>query len=196
LSRLRIIKLGGSLLSLPNLREKFHRWCCENSHPLTLVMVGGGGMVDAVREVNRSNPLPEEFAHWLCMDLLRHTARLAHQILGDVELVESIDDLQQLILGSTIASTMPNIAIVQVEICFARNLSNLGLPASWQVTSDSLAAALSQMYEAEEVVMMKSTDVPSGYQKLAELADAGIVDRYFPDLASESKVRFVNLRTF
>ncbi len=193
---MRIIKLGGSLLTLPNLSEKFHRWCRENPHPLTLVMVGGGGIVDAVREVNRFNPLSDEFAHWVCMDLLLHTARLAHQILGDVELIETNKDLQQFFLRATIASSAPIIAIMQTEICFARNLPNLGLPATWDVTSDSLAAALSQMYGAEEVVMMKSTDVPSGYQELAELADAGIVDPYFPDLASESKVRFVNLRTY
>lgn len=201
MKRVRVIKLGGSLLTMPQLREKFHRWCRENPHPLTLVIVGGGGFVDAVRAIDKANSLAEDFAHWVCIDLMRHTARLAHRILGDVELYETMDELQQPFSGSKKDVTTPIIAVVQVGICFAREYPNMGLPESWDVTSDALAAAFGSMHAAEELVIMKSIDVPIGDEpigdeQLEDLAAAGIVDSYFPELACEFNVRFVNLRTF
>lgn len=192
-----MIKLGGSLLTMPNLKEKFHRWCAANPHPLTLIIVGGGEVVDAIREVHRSNSLDESFAHWLCIDLLKHTARLAHHIIGDVELYETRDDLQQPFSGSKKNSKTPIIAIVQVGTCFARDFPHLGLPNRWDVTSDSLAAAFCQMYAADELVMMKSSNPASGVEDSLRLADTGFVDPHFEDLAEEiEKVRFVNLRTY
>ncbi len=195
MKRVRVIKLGGSLLTMPTLSETFHRWCRENPHPLTLIIVGGGGVVDAVRTINIAHSLPEEFAHWVCVDLMRQTARLAHRILANVDLYETMDELQQSFSGSKKNSTTPIIAVVQVEICFARNYPNSGLPASWDVTSDSLAAAFGDMYAAEELVVMKSTDVPVD-ATLEALADAGFVDPYFPELVDEENVRFVNLKTY
>ena len=197
MKKVRVIKLGGSLLTMPNLKQKFQKWCRENPHPLTLIIVGGGPAVDAVRLVHQANPLSERFAHWVCIDLLRHTARIAHEILGNVDLYETKDDLQQPFSGSKVNSPTPIIAIVQVGTCFARMYPNMGLPESWDVTSDSLAAAFSQMYAAEELVVMKSSDAPGDNLDLELLADAGFVDPYFADLAEDiDQVRFVNLRAF
>jgi len=191
----RLIKLGGSLLSLPNLSEKFHRWCRENPHPLTLIIVGGGGIVEAVRDIHQANPLADEFAHWLCIDLMKHTARLAHQILGNVDLYESMDDLQQPFSKSKKGGSTPIIAVVKVGIYFKPDDPKMGLPAAWEVTSDAMAAAFSKMVAADTLIMMKSVDVPDGCG-LEDLAAIGLVDPYFADLVGETEVRFVNLRTF
>ncbi len=197
MKRVRVIKLGGSLLTMPNLKQKFQKWCRENPHPLTLIIVGGGPVVDAVRQVHQANPLTEGFAHWVCIDLLEHTARVAHQLLGNVELFETMDDLQQPFSGSRVNSTTPIIAIVQVAICFAREYPNMGLPESWDVTSDSLAAAFSNMYAAEELVVMKSCDPSHRTSDLESLADFGFVDPHFADLAEDiAEVRFVNLKSY
>lgn len=197
MKRVRVIKLGGSLLTMPNLKQKFQKWCLENPHPLTLIVVGGGPMVDAVRQVHLANPLSEEFAHWVCIDLLQHTARIAHQVLGNANLYETMADLQQPFSGSKVNSTTPIIAIVQMAICFDKEFPNMGLPESWDVTSDSLAAAFSIMHAAEELVVMKSCDAPSDESDLESLADVGFVDPYFADLAEDiEQVRFVNLQTY
>ncbi|MEI7460487.1 MAG: hypothetical protein WCK15_13835 [Pirellula sp.] len=197
MKKVRVIKLGGSLLTMPNLKQKFQRWWRENPHPLTLIIVGGGPAVDAVRQVHLANPLSDEFAHWVCIDLLQHTARIAHQILGNVDLIETMDDLQQSFSDSNVKSTTPIIAVVQVAICFAREYPNMGLPESWDVTSDSLAAAFSNMVAAEELVVMKSCDAPSDGSDLESLADLGFVDPFFPGLAEDiDQVRFVNLQKY
>jgi aspartokinase-like uncharacterized kinase len=192
----RVIKLGGSLLTMPNLQEVFHQWCSDHPHPLTLIIVGGGDIVEAVRTMDAANRLPEDFAHWVCIDLMQHTARIAHQILGNVELFETREELQQPFTGSRKDSTSPIIAIVQISLCFQRGFPNMGLPDSWEVTSDTLAAAFGEMYAAKELVVMKSSDPPS-YDELQDLADAGFVDPHFPDIAEDiEQVRFVNLRTY
>ena len=197
MKRVRVIKLGGSLLTMQNLKQKFQKWCRENPHPLTLIIVGGGPVVNAVREVHRANPLAEEFAHWVCIDLLQHTARIAHQILGNADLYETMTDLQQPFSGSKVNSKTPIIAIVQVGICFAREYPNLGLPNSWDVTSDSIAAAFCEMYAAEELVVMKSSDPPGDESDFASLAAMGFVDPHFADLAENiDEVQFVNLQTY
>ena len=73
----------------------------------------------------------------------------------------------------------------------------MGLPESWDVTSDSLAAAVSNMYAAEELVVMKSSDAPSDESDLEWLANVGFVDPFFADLAEGiDQVRFVNLQTY
>ena len=65
------------------------------------------------------------------------------------------------------------------------------------VTSDSLAAAFSNMYAAEELVVMKSCDAPRDESDLESLADVGFVDPYFMDLAEGiDQVRFVNLQKY
>ena len=197
MKRVRVIKLGASLLTMPNLKQKFQKWCRENPHPLTLIIVGGGPVVDAVRQVHLANPLSEAFAHWVCIDLLQHTAHIAHQVLGNADLYETMADLQQPFSGSKVNSTTPIIAIVQVGICFAREYPNMGLPESWDVTSDSLAAAFSNMYAAEELVVMKSCDAPHDEADLESLSEVRFVDPYFADLAEDiDQVRFVNLQTY
>jgi aspartokinase-like uncharacterized kinase len=40
----------------------------------------------------------------------------------------------------------------------------MGLPESWEMTSDSLAAAFCDMYAAEELVVLKSAQTHVGSQ--------------------------------
>lgn len=196
MKRIRVIKLGGSLLTLPNLNEKFQRWCDENPHPLSLVIVGGGGVVEAVRQIDRVSKLPEAFGHWTCIDLLQQTARMAHQILDNVELWESLDVLGERLAKPDPSSTGPVTAIVQLGLCIGRGQPNLGLPECWEVTSDALAAAFARIHAAEELVLMKSCDAPGDDSQWDQLAAAGFVDPYFAGLAKTiRRVRFVNLRS-
>lgn len=195
----RVIKLGGSLLTMPNLNERFQAWCSENPYPLTLIIVGGGGIVDAVRGIDHANPLAEEFTHWLCIDLMQHTARIAHQLLDSVDLIETPDQLRRLISGigqpANDQATDPVIAIALVGPCFCGADPLLDLPTSWSVTSDTIAAAFAVAYAADELIVMKSIDPPAGHLRLETLAAAGYVDPYFADFAKQiNRVRFVNLR--
>ena len=68
------------------------------------------------------------------------------------------------------------------------------LPHSWDVTSDSIAARLAVLAGADELVLLKS-GLPAGSLTLAQAAETGYVDRYFPVAAAGvPRVRCVNLR--
>ena len=195
MKHVRVIKLGGSLLIVPRLREKFHRWCNENPHPCTFVVVGGGGIVEAVRTIDRANSIPEAFAHRTCIDLMQHTARLARQIL-DIQILESRIEIESTMSCPSVDSDTPIMAIAQIGDSVVSESSRLGLPESWEVTSDTLAAAFSLMISAEELVVMKSLDVPNNLS-IYDVAKRGIVDPVFTKFAERiGRVRFVNLRKY
>ncbi len=194
-SNLRVIKLGGSLLTLPTLSSQFQQWCRANPHPRSLIIVGGGGLVDAVRQIDRANPLREDFAHWVCIDLMQHSARLAHEILAGVGLIETANELQRFLAERHSPTALLNVSIVQIGLCFERCHPNMGLPESWDVTSDALAAAFAIMHGAQELVMMKSCDASGEGGQLESLVRAGVVDPHFAELAkSINHTHFVNLR--
>ena len=54
------------------------------------------------------------------------------------------------------------------------------LPASWDVTSDSIAARIAIHLDASRLILLKSRAVPRG-GGLAEAASLGLVDPMFPD---------------
>lgn len=196
----RVIKLGGSLLTMADLGTAFHRWCDENPHPLTLVIVGGGEMVEAIRTMEQIHSLDESFCHWTCMDSLEQTARLAQRIIGNVDLYETADELQQVFSRNLNHSKQSIVAIVQTAICFSRDDPNPGLPASRDISSDAIAAVFCKIHDVPELVLMKSTDIPSvpmDVEGFTQLAIAGVVDPFFPNLAKNIPiVSFVNLRTY
>src|SRR5262249_42645854 len=54
------------------------------------------------------------------------------------------------------------------------------VPATWEVTSDSLAAWLAGALGAKLLLLVKSIETPQGSVRAADLADRGIVDPCFP----------------
>jgi hypothetical protein len=68
------------------------------------------------------------------------------------------------------------------------------LPASWDVTSDSIAAWLASRLNADELVLLKSIDLPPA--GIAAAVRSGAVDRYLANLLGAStKLTWVNLRS-
>jgi aspartokinase-like uncharacterized kinase len=62
-------------------------------------------------------------------------------------------------------------------------LSEPRIPASWSVTSDSLAAWLAVDIGAKRLVLVKSCALPACTDNAVALADAGIVDEAFAHFA-------------
>ncbi len=93
----RVLKLGGSLLLLPDWPERLTAWIQSHPAPLNLLLVGGGQVVDAVRELDRQHNFPAPFSHWLCIDLLSATARIASQLLPTFPLIITADELQRVV---------------------------------------------------------------------------------------------------
>jgi hypothetical protein len=69
------------------------------------------------------------------------------------------------------------------------------LPASWDVTSDSIAARIARLLNARELVLLKSCLPPEQAATTEFRAQSDYVDRGFRRFAAElPRIRFVNLR--
>ncbi len=185
----RVVKIGGSLLDHPQLRERWRRWIEAQPEMLTLLVPGGGRSVDSIRQLDRLHDIGEVPAHWLCVRAMQLHAQLLAAMLPNVRLAAR---LARVIEDST---TCRVYAIDPWDVLTREEPEALGerLPASWDVTSDSIAARIAHMSSATELVLLKSALPPS--KKVGEVASLGYVDACFPLFARGLPgIRCVDLR--
>ncbi len=184
----RVAKLGGSLLTSVELEAALRRWLARTPDVHTVLVVGGGVIVDGFRQLHQQSPFDEARMHWLCIDALSLTTRYVAERLPELGHEEQFEALQ-----SRLAS--PGVSLFDVRRFLREQepaLAGTPLPHTWDVTSDSIAARLAIALEAVELVLLKSAPPPS--DDLAELAQHGYIDRFLPQLANElPPLRFVNL---
>lgn len=170
---LRVVKIGGSLLQLPDLPSRLNRWrahlqsdddrACRN-----VFVMGGGKICDHVRELDRRFSFSESQSHTISIELMGGMSKMA-QALFNLEIVHQID----------------SIAKQKDDFIFdcRRWIANQpNVPHSWSVTSDSIAALLAKEISAK-LVLFKSTDNP-----------LNLVDAYFKTASNGlPDIQIVNL---
>jgi dihydroneopterin aldolase len=215
---LQVLKLGGSLLALPDWPRRVEAWLARKPQAPALLIVGGGTLVDALREEDARAVYPAELMHRAAITCMDVHGRLAATRLGNCQLYERWGDYcaaRQAVQTFTPDALEPPLALANVTAWLAE-LEPLAqarrmpiLPASWSVTSDSISAWLAGYCAAEELTLFKSC-LPGGAIKssqpradkaqstetkqLSEWADSGYVDGEFPRWARKLRqVRTVNL---
>ena len=181
----RVIKIGGSLLTTSRLGQRVDQWCTSQSPAINLVIVGGGAVVDSIRELASIHDYDETLLHWLCIDLLETTFRIVSAQMPQWQALRDWHEVDEFLVGSHRASR--GTALVRVGAFYSRELEasqSCDLPHSWDTTSDSLAALLARRIGAEELVLLKSCELPQE-EGLSEadcdrLSKLGVVDRAFP----------------
>lgn len=192
--KIRILKLGGSLLDWPPLPKKWNEWIQKSeAYQPTLVVVGGGAVVDAIRKVDSLHSLDPVAVHWLCVELMNSTTKLAHQILNQGQLLKDPESLENWLAekfpqGHTDRQFMEStLAFVCPSAFYWQDLNSTALPTTWDTSSDSISALLARLVGADQLWLLKSTDSASGKQD--------IVDPAFEAALPEGvTVRLVNLR--
>lgn len=187
----RVIKLGGSLLSMPDLIPSFRAWIVRQPPAANVVIVGGGAAADAVREADHLHRLDETTAHWLCIRMMSVQAEMLAALLPEATLIDDFVRCSEHV-------NVSGLSVFDVER-FLRNdeptTPGMPLPHGWHVTSDSIAARVAQLLEVDELVMLKSTLPPRG-SDVRSLAACGYVDEYFPQaVVGVRRIRCVDLRT-
>lgn len=162
----RVIKIGGSLLNDPELPSRLLNWLASLMPEQTILIVGGGELVDVIRLWHDRFDLRETTSHELACRALSVTASLVHSWLPDAIL---IDDLTKLEKHQTIVFSCTD------------SILRSDAPANWDFTSDSIAAQTALKCEAEELILLKSI-LPST-DRLDLAAEQNYVDACFCQLA-------------
>ena len=144
-------------------------------HPL-LVVPGGAGFADAVRDADRRFGLSAEASHRMAI--------LGMEQFGWL--------LSELIPGAERCADLARVGAGRTTVLLPAALALDALPASWQVTSDSIAAWVASQVGAGRLVLVKGVDglyaewpargEPLAHLSVAELAALrpGGVDAYLP----------------
>jgi aspartokinase-like uncharacterized kinase len=186
-----VMKVGGSLLDWPGLpsrlREELARWNGAG-RPVVLV-VGGGALADVIRDLDRIHAIGETDSHLLAIRSLEVSARILSLLLGSLPVAQDLDDLQDL------WERNPSVILAPLRFMEEDEATQTDpLPRMWDVTSDSIAARLARVLEAD-LLLLKSVE-PTDPCRLEGAARSGWVDPWFPTEArSLRRVLFQNLRS-
>jgi 5-(aminomethyl)-3-furanmethanol phosphate kinase len=157
-----VVKVGGGLLRAEGL-DGLRRGCAEavalaRDRPV-LVVPGGGPFADAVRAVDAQVGLGDHFAHVLALRAMDQLGVLLAPMLPGAEVLDRL--VAPASLGLLLAAP-----------AFA---GHPDIPASWDVTSDSLAVLAAGAIGAEEAILLKPVD-------------RGAVDAYLPEAVRRTGV--------
>ncbi|MGC4006802.1 MAG: hypothetical protein QM811_28215 [Pirellulales bacterium] len=188
--RLRVVKFGGSLFARPAWHDDLRAWFAQQLACPTLLVVGGGGLADALRCEAARFPYDERLMHDLALQAMDMNATCVRARLPEI--------------GSTCVDAFPNrradsdrlagagahdsTQVVTPHIASwwsqAERQNKDRPPATWQTTSDTLAAWLAVESAADELVLLKSC-LPQACgarpDDPADWAARGYVDPEFPN---------------
>ena len=176
---LTVVKVGGGLAREAG--EDALRALCDaigaaaRRHRL-LVVPGGGGFADAVRECDRRYGLSDRAAHRMAILAMEQFAWLLSELIpGSSRTTRIHGDGLRVLLPAAVLADAP-------------------LPASWDVTSDSIAAWVAREAGAGRLVLFKPVDglyrewppagAPLTRVAVEELAGLGGVDAYLAQVLS------------
>lgn len=186
-----VFKLGGSLLNYPLLEVRLRRLLTpqRDVNGGIVFVVGGGRAVDEVRELDRVYGLGDAAAHDLALRAMEWTAHLAGTLLRPLKL-EITDRFAD--LASAASEGRP--LIFSTRLWFCEEGGDVGLPHTWDVTSDTIAARVAQRLGGSELFLLKSVPPPVGCD-VERASQLGLVDRWFPIEASGLSISYVNMRS-
>src|SRR5579862_134578 len=83
---LTVVKIGGSLYDLPDLRSRLQRWL-DRLPGRILLVPGGGRTTDVIRDFDAVHSLGEERSHWLALRALALNAVCLADLLPDAKVI-------------------------------------------------------------------------------------------------------------
>ncbi len=182
---MRVIKLGGSLMSDENSLK-----CClttiEQKYKEGVVIVPGGGVyADLIRTTQQQWKFGEETAHQMAILAMKQFALLLKSLSPAFILVESLDSVKALLKKSTVLIWSPDL----------QDLSSIN--TNWEVTSDSLAAWLATQLGAAELILVKSAEIPINLT-IQQMQKIGLVDKSFYTFTKNTpyKITLINKHQF
>lgn len=169
-----IVKLGGSLAAAPDLRK----WLAAiaSGAGRAVLAPGGGLFADAVRAAQAAMGFDDVAAHRLALAAMRQYGLALCALHPALTLAQT----PRLIAAALRAGRVP------VWSPEAMAIAEQTIPASWDVTSDSLAVWLAAKLKARAVILIKQVRPAPG--SAAALAQSGVLDRAFPAFLARAAI--------
>ena len=165
-----VLKLGGSLLSSPALTQ-YLRLASEKGHGQLVIVPGGGVFADQVRTTQKQWQYDDKTAHSMAILAMQQMALLLQGLCPDLVLVDKVTAIHAALQRQHVVVWSPLLT----------ELDAAGVSASWDVTSDSLAAWLAIQLSVSKLILVKSASIPDN-SSLEQLTHAGIIDKAFTRL--------------
>ncbi|MGR9046655.1 MAG: amino acid kinase family protein [Gammaproteobacteria bacterium] len=179
---MKVVKIGGSLERSGCLADCLSR-LLGSCHGDLVIVPGGGIFADQVRLTQRRWGFDDVCAHHMAVLAMQQMALLFRALQQRLEPAFRVEEISDKLKSGHNVVWLPDI----------NDLNRAGIEAVWDVTSDSLSAWLAGTLGADELLLIKSADIPLGL-KVEDLAGQGIVDNAFVRFAKNSayKVSIIN----
>lgn len=166
-----VVKLGGSLDAAGRLGD----WARALPRAPTslLVVPGGGAFADGVRAAQRRWALDERSAHAMAVLAMEQTAHLICALEPALGRTEDVGEL------AAAGSRSARVWYPRRELLGGGWADAARIPATWDVTSDSLAAIAAARVGATGLVLVKSAPLWDRAAAVASLQSRGVVDAAF-----------------
>jgi 5-(aminomethyl)-3-furanmethanol phosphate kinase len=191
---LAVIKVGGSLFDWPELRGRLTAYLelrrDTDAAEHAVLIAGGGRAADWIRSLDQIHGLGDVAADRLAVHALDLTSAFLAELLPGSLIVDRLEMLEATCHSRSITILSPRHALAEIK---RRGASPLR--ASWDVTSDAIAAWIAVHLDARSLILLKSAGLPEGFTR-QDATRAGLVDPTFPSVAcSILQVEYVNLRS-
>jgi len=182
-----IIKLGGSLSRSDTLVNCLNAVEKNYQGRAVVIVPGGGAFADQVRLAQQQWQFDDTTAHHMALLAMQQMALMFKGLKPDFAIADTVAAIHDQLNRKKTVIWSPDII----------ELDNAGIEASWDITSDSLAAWLAKTLSATELILIKSAAIDVGLS-LHQLAEQNIVDKAFCDFAAQAafKVHIVNTRNY
>ncbi len=168
-----VVKLGGSLADSDELAAWLDVIANDGAGKVVLVP-GGGRWANAVRAAQKREGFDDRVAHRKALGAMETFGRTLCKVRGDLVEASSEGAIHSALASGKAAVWMPAEMVV----------ADTSIPQNWDVTSDSLAAWLAGVLEADLLVLLKSVTVTEPEMSAIEMQEKNWVDPCFDDFCS------------
>ncbi len=173
---MRVIKLGGSLADSSLLKDWLD-YLALNRSSKTVIVPGGGMFAEQVRVAQKNWRFGDQVAHCMALLAMQQMAYMFQGINQNLRIASTVQEIKSSLAREKVIIWSPDI----------EQLDRAGIPANWDITSDSLAAWLAKEISATELFLVKSNSVSSA-MSIQQMAEEGIVDQGFCDSIKDAKM--------